>query len=129
MSEVRERISSSHRRTRSMGAAGVAALAILMSAPTTAADCQFVDRPQFGGIEPPLAVNADCTDPDYNEKTFVLDSTEQKSLDLPDGSKIAYTEVKGHFPAAKTKEQLPPGITQSPSTVQHGVTWKFPDKA
>jgi hypothetical protein len=100
----------------------------LMASSALAATCQFIGGPQFGGIEPPLAVDATCMDPDYNDKTFVIDSTEQKTLRMPDGSTIPYTEVKGHFPATKTQADLPAGINLSPTTVSHSVTWRFPDK-
>ncbi|MEO7158890.1 MAG: PKD domain-containing protein [Vicinamibacterales bacterium] len=109
-------------------ASSAALLAGLVSSPATAATCQFVGGSQFAGIEPPLAVDGACTDPDYNEKTLVIDSTEQKTLDLPDGTKLAYTEVKGHFPATRTQAQLPAGIAQSPTIVRHGIVWRFPEK-
>ncbi len=35
--------------------------------------------------------------------------------------------MTGHFPATRT--ELPAGITQSPTTAAHRVTWKFPDRA
>jgi hypothetical protein len=90
--------------------------------------CQFVGGPQFGGIEAPLAVDGTCTDPDYNDKTFVVDSTTRQTLKLPDGSTIPYTEVKGHFPALRTKAELPAGISGSPTTAGHRVIWRFPDR-
>src|SRR5437879_4602485 len=100
-----------------------------VASPALAADCKFIGGPQFGGAEPPLAVDAACIDPDYNEKTFVMDSTQQQTLRLADGLTIPYTEVKGHFPATRTQAELPPGVLQSPTTVSHSVTWRFPDKA
>lgn len=116
------------RRECLLATAGTAAfLTTVMASPVAAVTCQFVG-PRFGGVEPPLAVDGTCTDPDYNEKTLVIDSTEQKTLDLPDGTKLAYIEVKGHFPPTRTQAQLPAGITQSPTTVQHGVVWRFPEK-
>lgn len=93
-----------------------------------AATCPEDGPPQFGA-EAPLLIDADCTDPDYNDKTFVLDSTKSLVLSLPDGSSIPYTEVKGHFPATRTEAQLPAGVTGSPTTVSHAVTWLFPDRA
>jgi hypothetical protein len=102
---------------------------MLMVSPALAADCKFAGGPQFGGIEPPLAVDATCTDPDYNDKTFVVDSTQQLTLELRDGPTMPYTEVKGHFPAIRSRAELPPGILESPTTVSHSVTWRFPDKA
>jgi hypothetical protein len=119
-------MSSSFLRNSSIRGALFAALLV---PPVFAATCQFIGVPQFGGIEPPLRVDADCTDPDYNEKTFVVDGTQQQTVKLPDGSTISYTEVKGHFPATRTQEQLPAGVSQSPTTASHSVMWRFPDKA
>lgn len=117
------------RRRRLLATGGCAALlAGLMTSSAFAATCPFVHSLQSAGVEPPLAVDATCTDPDYNEKSLVIDSTEQKTLDLPDGTKLAYTEVKAHFPAIRTRDQLPAGINESPTTVQHGVVWRFPEK-
>jgi hypothetical protein len=104
-------------------------LGSLAISPAFAAECKFIGGPQYGGTEPTLAVDANCADPDYNEKTLVIDSTQQQVLKLPDGSTIPYTEVKGHFPATKTKATLPPGITESPTVASHSVVWRFPDKA
>ncbi|HXB75628.1 MAG TPA: PKD domain-containing protein [Candidatus Acidoferrales bacterium] len=118
-------MSSSFLRDSSVRAALFASLLV---SPALAATCQFIGVTQFGGIEPPLAVNADCTDPDYNDKTFVVDITQQQTVKLPDGSTISYTEVKGRFPATRTQAQLPAGV-QSPTTASHSVTWRFPDKA
>lgn len=108
--------------------AGAAAVAGLLASPALAATCTFEGGPQFGGIEPPLAVDGTCEDPDYNKGTLVIDSTEQKTLSLPDGSAIAYTEVKGHFPARRRQDELPAGITVSPTTAEHRVLWRFPEK-
>jgi hypothetical protein len=116
------------RRLATIGQVAVG-LAAFTALPAAAADCRFVGGPQTGGIEPALVVDAVCTDPDYNERTLVIDSTEHKLLDTPDGSKIAYTEVKAYFPASRTQDQLPAGITQSPTTVEHEVTWRFPAKS
>ena len=118
---------------QSAGLAVVALVSLIVSpaptrSPASAQNCQFIGGPQFGGIEPSLAVDADCIDPDYNEKTLVIDTTEQKTLDLADGTKLAYTEVKGHFPATRTQADLPAGISQSPTTVKHDVLWRFPEK-
>ena len=95
----------------------------------SAASCPFVGGPQFGGIEPPLAIDADCTDPDYNDRTLVIDSTEQKVLKITQDKSIAYTEVRAHFPATRRADELPAGITESPTTVRHQVIWRFPEKA
>lgn len=105
-----------------------AALVCWSATAASAATCQFIGGPLFGGIEPPLAVDATCTDPDYNEATFVIDSTEQKSLTLANGTVISYTEVKGHFPATRKQEDLPARVTQSPTTASHRVLWHFPEK-
>ena len=110
-----------------IGAAAV--LVFLAASPASAASCPFIGGPQFGGVEPPMAINANCVDPDYNETTFVIDRTQSLTLKLPDGAAIAYTEVNGHFPATRTQAQLPAGVTGSPTTTRHGVTWRFPDKA
>jgi hypothetical protein len=124
MSEVSEYLS----RWKWRAVAGAALIAASAAAPVPAATCQFIGGPQFGGIEPPLAVDATCIDPDYNDQTFVTDSTEQKSLQLPDGTSVSYTELKGHFPATRSQAELPAGITQSPTTVSHKVLWQFPEK-
>ena len=113
-------------RTGLLGSGVVALIAGLVATPTLAATCPALGGPQFAGIEPAMAVDADCTDPDYNEKTFVLDRTEQKTFALPDGTTISFTEVTGHFPASRT--ELPAGISQSLTTASHSVTWQFPDK-
>src|SRR4051794_25335961 len=119
-------MSSSLLRNRSIRAALFASLLV---SPALAATCRFVGGPQFGGIEPPLAVDADCIDPDYNDNTFAVDSKQQQTVKLPDGSSVAYTEVRGHFPPTRTPAQLPSGISQSPTTASHSVIWRFPDKA
>ena len=67
-----------------------ALFASLLVSPALAATCQFMGGPLFGAIEPPLAVDANCIDPDYNEKTFVIDTTQQHTVKLPDGSTISY---------------------------------------
>ena len=105
-----------------------AVIVALIDSTASAQTCKFVGGPQFGGIEPPLAVDASCVDPDYNDKTMVIDSTKEKSLKVADGSTISYTEVWGHFPALRTQAQLPAGILQSPTTAQHSFFWRFPEK-
>src|SRR4051794_18201639 len=82
-------------------------IAPLRASPVGADECELIGGPHFGGMEPPLVVDATCTDPDYNEKTFVIDGTRQQTLRLPDGTAVPYTEVKGHFPATRTQAQLP----------------------
>src|SRR3954469_2367578 len=95
-----------------------AVIVALMASTASAQTCKFVGGPQFGGIEPPLSVDAMCVDPDYNDKTMVIDSTIEKSLKIADGSTISYREVHGHFPALRTKAQLPEGILGSPTTAR-----------
>ena len=116
------------RWTAFAAATGAALVAGLVSLTATAATCQFIGGPQVAGIEPQLAVDGTCSDPDYNETTLVIDSTEQKTLALADGTKLAYTEVKGHFPPTRTQADLPAGIFQSPTTAKHDVLWRFPEK-
>ena len=116
------------RWTAFAAATGAALVAGLVSLTATAATCQFIAGPQVAGIEPQLAVDGTCSDPDYNETTLVIDSTEQKTLALADGTKLAYTEVKGHFPPTRTQADLPAGIFQSPTTAKHDVLWRFPEK-
>ncbi len=109
------------RRTLLLGTAALAACCI-PAAPALAAPCKPVGEALFGGVPAPLAVDADCTDPDYNSDTLVIDSTEAKTLKLADGGSIAYTEVKAHFPAAeKGNPSAPPAV--------HRVVWRFPEKA
>src|SRR5689334_12417345 len=109
-------------------ASTAALLSVFVASPALATTCRAEGHPQFGGSEPSLLIDADCTDPDYNERTFVIDGTKSLTLKLPDGSMIPYTEVKGHFPATRTSAQLPAGVTASPTTTSHAVTWLFPDK-
>ena len=116
------------RWTAFAAATGAALVAGLVSLTATAATCQFIAGPQVAGIEPQLAVDGTCSDPDYNETTLVIDSTEQKTLALADGTKLAYTEVKGHFPPTRTQADLPAGIFQSPTTAKHDVLWRFPEE-
>lgn len=100
----------------------------LAASPAQAVTCAFVGEPQYGN-EAPMTIDADCVDPDYSDKTFVLDGTKSLTLALPDGSAIPYTEVTGHFPATRTAAELPAGVTGSPATARHSVTWRFPDRA
>ena len=78
----------------------------LTATPAMAETCAVVGEPQFG-YEAPLTIDADCFDPDYNDKTFVVDSTKSLTLTLPDGSSIPYTEVAGHFPATRNAAEYP----------------------
>jgi hypothetical protein len=81
----------------------------LAASPVHAETCAFVGDPQYGS-EAPMTIDADCVDPDYNDKTFVLDSTKSLTLALPDGSTIPYNEVMGLSPAMRTAAQLPAGV-------------------
>lgn len=112
-----------------LSALSAAALSLVLAAsPAQAGTCPFEGQPKYGG-EAPLMIDADCVDPDYNDKTFIVDSTKSLALSLPDGSSIPYIEVKGHFPATRTAAQLPAGVSGSPTTASHAVTWLFPDRA
>lgn len=108
---------------------GTAALALscMGTGPAWAAACKPVGEPLFGGVAAPLAVDADCTDPDYNSDTLVIDATDTKTLKLSDGGTIGYTEVKAHWPAAGAAQQAPAG-GQAAKPVIHSVVWRFPDK-
>ena len=134
-----ELMSSCYKSLRGRPLAAVAVLLFLATGPSLYCDqnpspeatreiCQFLGGPQFGGAESPLAVNGTCIDPDFNDKTLVIDSTQQQVLKLPDGTSIPYTEVKGHFPPSRTKAELAAGVTGSPTTANHSIVWRFPDK-
>jgi hypothetical protein len=105
---------------------------LLAPAPASAeaAQCEFVSQPPVSGndVEPPLAVDGTCTDPNYNADTLVIDNTQQLVSTTPDGQAVSYTEVKGHFPAADTPATLPAGVYRSPTLNQHDVVWRFPAK-
>ncbi|MEJ6009570.1 PKD domain-containing protein [Novosphingobium aquae] len=96
------------------------------------ATCKFVPATPIlkdVGIEPQLLINATCVDPDYNEKTFVIDKTEQLTFQLPDGGPLVpYTQITGHFPATKTPVQLPAGVIQSPTLFEQKYVLRFPAK-
>ncbi len=98
------------------------------ASPAHASPCIASGATQFG-FEAPFFIDADCVDPDYNEATFTIDSVKSLDFALPDGKSIPYTEVKGHFAATRTKAELPDGVTGSPTTADHPVTWRFPDRA
>ncbi|MFT5481385.1 MAG: hypothetical protein ACI9GW_000026 [Halieaceae bacterium] len=103
----------------------------LAALPAVAAPCQFAPASQMNrdtGVEPQLLIDGTCTDPDYNENTFVIAATEQLTLQVPDGPLIPYTQVTGHFPATKTVEALPAGVRQSPTTFQQNYVLRFPAK-
>src|SRR4051794_37672186 len=77
-------------------AAGALAFgSVLAASPAAAATCQFAPVRQIDrdvGIEPQLLIDGTCTDPDYNESTFVIDKTEQLTFQVPDGPLIPYTQ-------------------------------------
>ena len=112
---------------------GALALATLLAAsPASAATCKFApfrDIDRETGVEPQLLIDGTCTDPDYNESTFVIDKTEQLSFQVPDGGPlIPYTQVTGHFPATRTLATLPAGVRQSPTTFRQDYVFRFPAK-
>jgi hypothetical protein len=115
-------------------AASVGALALgsqLVASPVLAAECKFAPMEQINrdtGVEPRLMITADCTDPVYNEQTFVVDKTEQLSFQVPGGPLIPYTQISGHFPAVNTLESLRPPIRQSPTTHEQKYVFRFPAK-
>jgi hypothetical protein len=128
----RERSITPRKLTRFTMAAGALVLGSLLSAlPAAAATCQFAPTRQIDrdvGVEPQLLIDGTCTDPDYNEGTFVVDKTEQLTFQVPDGPLIPYTQVTGHFPATKTVDTLPAGVRQSPTTFQQDYVLRFPAK-
>lgn len=111
----------------------VSSLATMSAMAAVAASSAFAEQCRFEGavmegVDPRLMVDSTCSDPDYNETTFVVDRTTQKIQDISPTEHISYTEVQGHFPATRTRSTLLPGATGSPTLAQHGVTWRFPDK-
>jgi hypothetical protein len=122
-------------RTWIRGTATGAAFALgslLIVSPAAAAACRFAPVRQIDrdtGVEPQLLIDAACTDPVYNESTFVIDKTEQLTFQVPDGPLIPYTQVTGHFPATRTVEALPAGVRQSPTTFRQNYVLRFPAKA
>jgi hypothetical protein len=131
-SDGRARLVSARRLMRSTAAAGALALGSLLAAsPAAAETCKFAPVRQIdkdAGVEPQLLINATCTDPDYNENTFVVDKTEQLTFQVPGGPLTPYTQITGHFPATKTPETLPPGVLQSPTLFQQDYEFRFPAK-
>ena len=118
---------------RLTAAAGAVVLGGLAGvSPAAAAECKFAPARQVHqdvGIEPQLLIDGTCTDPVYNEATFVIDKTEQLTFQVPDGGPlIPYTEVTGHFPATNTVATLPPGVRQSPTTFRQNYVLRFPAK-
>lgn len=111
--------------------AGAAALLASLMAPALvwAAPCAFAPATQMNidtGVEPQLLIDGVCTDPDYNESTFIITNTEQLTFQAPGGPLIPYTQVTGHFPATRTVADLPAGIRQSPTTFQQDYVFRFP---
>jgi hypothetical protein len=106
---------------------------MLAASPAAAATCKFAPVRQIDrdtGVEPQLLINGTCEDPDYNERTFVIDKTEELTFQVPDGGPlIPYTQVTGHFPATRTLETLPPGVRQSPRAFRQNYVFRFPAKA
>jgi hypothetical protein len=112
---------------------GALALGSLLAAtPAAAAPCKFAPIKPINsdvGVEPQLLIDGTCVDPDYNESTFVVDKTEQLTLQVPDGGPtIPYTQVTGHFPATKTVATLPSYVRQSPTLFQQDYVFRFPAK-
>jgi hypothetical protein len=115
-----------------VGGATLALGAVAASAPAAAATCKFAPVTKLNidtGVEPQLLIDGACTDPDYNERTFVIEKTEQLTFQVPDGGPlIPYTEVTGHFPATKTLDTLPDYVRQSPTTFRQNYVLRFPAK-
>lgn len=101
--------------------------AIFIATSALAETCQFDGAPRYG-LDAPLIVDATCEDPDYNARTFMIDSVESKTFTDANGKDVTYREVKGHFPVIRTRDQLPEGVRNSPTLHRHNVTWQFPDK-
>jgi hypothetical protein len=120
------------RLSRLVGASVLALSGLLAASPTAAATCKFAPSSPIArgaGVEPQLLIDGACTDPDYNESTFVIDKTEQLTFQVPDGGPlIPYTEVTGHFPATRTLDTLPPGVRQTPTLFQQNYMFRFPAK-
>src|ERR1700761_2376591 len=76
--------------------ASMLALGGALASPAAAATCKFAAAKQIHkdtGVEPLLQIDGTCTDPDYNESTFVIDKTEQLTFQVPDGGPlIPYTQ-------------------------------------
>src|SRR5262245_26978356 len=111
--------------------AALALAGLLAASAAAAAPCRFAPSRQIDkdtGVEPQLLIDATCVDPDYNEKTFIIDKTEQLTFQVPGGPLIPYTQVTGHFPATKTLATLPRGVRQSPTVFPQNYIFKFPAK-
>ena len=120
------------RLLRFAASAGALALGLVAtSSPAAAAQCRFAPLAQINqdvGVEPQLLIDGTCTDPDYNESTFVIDKTENLTLQVPGGPLIPYTQVSGHFPATKTVATLPAYLRQTPTLFQQNYIFRFPAK-
>ena len=107
-----------------------AILLVLMVSPALAADCKLVGSPQVGGVEPPFAVDATCTDPDYNDKTFVLGHYTAANLQAVRRVDDAVHGGQGHTsPAPGRKPSCLPVSVRAQRPSATAVTWRFPDKA
>jgi hypothetical protein len=108
-------------------------LGTMLTAPSAAAEeCKFAPLAKINhdsGAEPQLLIDGKCTDPAYNESTFVVDKVEQLTFQVPDGGPlIPYTEVTGHFPATKTYATLTPPVRSSPTVHRQNYVFRFPAK-
>lgn len=129
----RENLVPGRRALRLLAAASALALGgWLTASPAAASTCAFAPVRQIDrdvGVEPQLLIDGNCTDPDYNENTFVIDKTEQLTFQTPDGPLIPYTQITGHFPATKTRDALPSYVRQSPTLFRQDYVFRFPAKA
>ncbi len=111
-----------------LAAVGVVVAAMGAASPALSDPCPTVGKPVFGA-EPQMLVDGTCEDPAFNERNFVIDSETSLVLTVKDtGQQIPYTRIEGHFNPTQTDASLPAGVTRSPTTVRHGVTWLFPAK-
>ena len=80
---------------------------LLAASSAFAADCRYErTTPMSGGVQPPLIVDATCTDPDFNDSNFVIDEVTQNLFLPPPFRQIPYTRVRVHFNSTKTAAQL-----------------------
>ena len=129
MDTIETRGRASVKRLTLLAAAAIAFGGLLVAAPAEAAPCVFAPASQMDldtGVEPQLLIDGVCTDPVYNESTFVVTNTEQLTFQVPGGPLIPYTQVTGHFPATRTVAELPAGVRQSPTTFQQNYVFRFP---
>ena len=97
--------------------------AMLAAAPASAADCKFAPWTQMNtdtGVEPLLMIDGTCTDPDYNEKTFVVDKTEQLTFQVPDGGPVQAC-AHGREPDGVQREEGQRGGGEGEGGGSHGV--------